>query len=81
MVCRGLQVPRAHPGLQDTKASQDVMEKMARKVGMQVVPSVVMKTFVILPSGSGVLLPGEVTSFPMDVVTEFPKCPDFPKES
>lgn len=31
MVCRGLQVPQAHQALQDAKASQDVMEKMARK--------------------------------------------------
>lgn len=31
MVCQDLQVPRAHPALQDAKASQDVMEKMARK--------------------------------------------------
>lgn len=31
MVCRGLQVSRAHQALQDTKASQDVMENTARK--------------------------------------------------
>lgn len=31
MVFQDLQVPQAHPALQDAKASQDVMEKMARK--------------------------------------------------
>ena len=48
MVCQDLPVPRARPALRDTEASQDVMEKMARKVGMQVVPSVVHEDFVIL---------------------------------
>ena len=44
-VCRVPRAPRAPQALQDATASQDVMEKMARKVGMQVISEVVREDF------------------------------------